>query len=202
MNEIILLALVIVGVPLIYYLINRKEEHQLNKATYIENFIYPKKINESLKEKYPFLSNENIEEIVLGLKQYFLICSLTGNSNVSMPSQAVDLAWHEFILFTKKYNEFCELSFGRFLHHVPAEEMKSPDSAQKGIKLAWKVACKLESIDAVKPNKLPLLFSIDDKLNIPNGFVYKLNCNPSKNEYCAGGIGCASGCTGASCGSV
>lgn len=36
------------------------------------------------------------------------------------PSQQVDLAWHEFILFTKLYSEFCNAHFGRFIHHYPA----------------------------------------------------------------------------------
>jgi hypothetical protein len=36
-----------------------------------------------------------------------------------MPSQAVDTAWHEFILLTKNYADFCEKAFGKFLHHTP-----------------------------------------------------------------------------------
>jgi hypothetical protein len=35
------------------------------------------------------------------------------------PSQRIDLAWHEFILFTKDYQAFCLNYFGRFIHHVP-----------------------------------------------------------------------------------
>ncbi len=35
------------------------------------------------------------------------------------PSQRVDLAWHEFLLFTRLYLEFCTVHFGRFLHHDP-----------------------------------------------------------------------------------
>lgn len=35
------------------------------------------------------------------------------------PSQRVDIAWHEFILFTQTYHRFCEECFGRFIHHHP-----------------------------------------------------------------------------------
>jgi len=35
------------------------------------------------------------------------------------PSSRVDLAWHEFILFTRVYIEFCEQNFGRYIHHEP-----------------------------------------------------------------------------------
>ncbi len=35
------------------------------------------------------------------------------------PSHRVDLAWHEFILCTHAYQEFCMTHFGRFIHHFP-----------------------------------------------------------------------------------
>jgi hypothetical protein len=35
------------------------------------------------------------------------------------PSHIVDFAWHEFILFTRYYADFCETQFGRFVHHHP-----------------------------------------------------------------------------------
>ena len=35
------------------------------------------------------------------------------------PAQPVDLAWHEFILFTRLYATFCSHKFGRFIHHHP-----------------------------------------------------------------------------------
>ena len=37
------------------------------------------------------------------------------------PSHKVDMAWHEFILFTKAYADFCTNHFGRFIHHYPSE---------------------------------------------------------------------------------
>jgi hypothetical protein len=30
----------------------------------------------------------------------------------------IDEMWHEFILFTREYTEFCETYFGRYLHHL------------------------------------------------------------------------------------
>lgn len=32
---------------------------------------------------------------------------------------ALDLMWHNFILFTKHYQEFCKRYFGFFIHHSP-----------------------------------------------------------------------------------
>ncbi|MGB0525636.1 MAG: glycine-rich domain-containing protein [Flammeovirgaceae bacterium] len=38
------------------------------------------------------------------------------------PSMVVDLAWHEFILCTRLYAQFCQENFGRFIHHTPGGE--------------------------------------------------------------------------------
>ena len=35
------------------------------------------------------------------------------------PPKKVDKGWHEFLMFTKDYTEFCQRFFGRFIHHEP-----------------------------------------------------------------------------------
>lgn len=42
------------------------------------------------------------------------------------PSRQVDIGWHMFILFTQEYAEFCQRIAGRFLHHVPADDLTVP----------------------------------------------------------------------------
>ena len=49
--------------------------------------------------------------------------------------------------------------------------------------------------------RLPFIFALDALLEIPNGFVYSLNCrdnNAANSAYCAGDIGCGGGCGGSS----
>jgi hypothetical protein len=96
-----------------------------------------------------------------GLREYFQLCREARNRLVAMPSQVVDDAWHEFILFTRQYQQFCERGLGRFLHHTPAEAMRSPTDAQDGIKRAWRLACRRDGIDPKAPQSLPLLFALD-----------------------------------------
>lgn len=43
-----------------------------------------------------------------------------------MPSKLVDGAWHEFILDSVSYVEFCDQAFGEYLHHTPEETMGTP----------------------------------------------------------------------------
>lgn len=127
-----------------------------------------------------------------------------------MPSQVVDVAWHEFILFTRDYAAFCDKAFGRFLHHTPAEAMASQQQAGDGIRRAWRLACLLAGTDPTHPHTLPRLFKLDAKLRIPDGFIYQRYCEPHKQTgraaaaaaggaviYCASHIGCGGAASGA-----
>jgi hypothetical protein len=51
------------------------------------------------------------------LKRYMWLCVTSGKPLV--PSKVIDEIWHNFILFTMDYAEFCETILGRFLHHRP-----------------------------------------------------------------------------------
>ena len=42
---------------------------------------------------------------------------------VATPSSRIDDAWHEFILHTKDYGEFCRDRYGRLVHHVPTSPL-------------------------------------------------------------------------------
>ena len=60
-----------------------------------------------------------------GLREWFICCAWRGRTILGMPSRAVDEAWHEFILDTLTYSEFCDKAFGDYLHHTPDEAMTS-----------------------------------------------------------------------------
>ncbi len=47
------------------------------------------------------------------------------NKVVLSPSLLVDLAWHELILFTRAYEQFCLSKLGRFIHHTPDDNKES-----------------------------------------------------------------------------
>ncbi len=163
------------------------------REAFIEAFRFPDAVLEKTAARYPHLDAGGRRLVERGLRDYFHACNDAGRQLVSMPSQVVDVAWHEFILFTRRYQEFCGKSFGRFLHHTPAEAMRSPTEAQEGIRRAWRHACKRQQIDPRQPERLPLLFAIDGLLAIGDGFRYELDCTRSEGHpYCAGHIGCGS----------
>lgn len=184
-----------------------KRRRAAHRARRIDAFVFPGSIRQKLIDTYPHLTEQDTALVMSGLREYFHLCNSAPNRMVSMPSQVVDVAWHAFILFTRQYQIFCRQALGRFLHHTPAEAMSMPTAAQRGIKTAWRIACARERIDPRHPDRLPLLFALDEQLNIPDGFKYALDCRSSgSGAYCASHIGCGSGCAsgcagGASCGS-
>ena len=197
----------IIIVSFVAYRIYRKKMR--NRRGYlIDTFQFPETISQKIIERYPHLSAQQTLLVMDGLRDYFHVCNLAGKKMVSMPSQVVDVAWHEFILFTKQYENFCQKALGQFLHHTPAEAMHSPTVAQSGIKTAWKICCQRENLTPGSPTRLPLLFALDNKLEIPDGFNYALDCTTlGTGDYCATHIGCTgsgsgstSGCGGDSSG--
>jgi hypothetical protein len=165
------------------------------RERFIQAYAFPQRLNRTLLERYPHLDEQQAARAVLGLRQYFQLCRQAKRRLVSMPSQAVDVLWHEFILHTRQYQQFCRQGIGHFLHHVPSEAMRSPTVAQQGIRRAWRLACARERITPKAPERLPLLFALDAELAIADGFRYSLNCRDGRSgDYCAGHIGCSSGC--------
>lgn len=175
------------------------------KRQFIETYEFSNALKAKFANSNKFSEPSQQELVFTALRDYFYICHRADKLMVSMPSQIVDDAWHQFILFTKDYNDFCLKAFGRFLHHTPAEAMETETQAQAGIKRAWHFRCERENLNQNHPDRLPLIFAIDSTLNIENGFLYSLNCLPTSNHddrainmgYCATHIGCggSSGCS-------
>ncbi|GAB4256714.1 MAG: hypothetical protein Kow0065_05630 [Methylomicrobium sp.] len=196
------LLIIIFGIAaslFIYRLVERSNDKRREK--YIDRYYFHKGIKAKLAQRYPNLSDQQLELILKGLREYFQVCRQARKKLVSMPSQAVDEAWHQFILSTRLYSEFCNKAFGYYLHHTPAEAMPTSTIAKEGIKRSWRLACAREKIDPRRPTQLPLLFAIDGLLAIPNGFFYQLNCREHAERrgntiYCAGDIACSTGCIG------
>lgn len=164
------------------------------RQSFVNTYRFPVGLRLKLKKLYPLYTEQQWREVFDGLRDWFRISQLARKRPLSMPSQAADVAWHEFILFTRDYHAFCARALGRYLHHVPAEAMQSPTLAQEGIRRAWRLACALERIPARQPPRLPRLFGLDARLAFPGGFTYVVDCMLDKSGYCAGGIGCSSGC--------
>jgi len=105
----------------------------------------------ALSRTDPDLAPQLQQTVMEALRDWFIIRQRAGRQRLSMPSQAVDTAWHAFILDTRRYAVFCKQAFGRFLHHIPAEAMARPTVAQEGLRRTWRYAYALEGIHPRKP---------------------------------------------------
>ena len=189
-----------IGIVVCFLLLRRHRWKKRNR--YIEAYEFPESIQEKLTKKYPQLSDADVQSVMTALKDFFIICNARSKQMVSMPSQVVDVAWHEFILYTRQYKEFCDLGLGGFLHHTPADAMQATCQKRedlkgccmsKGLEWCWQLSCAHEGMD--HPAWLPLLFSIDEDLQITDGYTYDLqqcidgryDCSPDARKLSSSG---------------
>jgi predicted pyridoxine 5'-phosphate oxidase superfamily flavin-nucleotide-binding protein len=52
-------------------------------------------------------------------KRFIVLCTVTADVACEMFSVRVDEAWHQFILYTAEYTDFCRRYFGRYVSHRP-----------------------------------------------------------------------------------
>ena len=163
---------------------------QLRRDRYIREFALPRGLYERLRKRRPQLDAKDCALVARGLRQFFLAYLHSGRRFVSMPSQLADDLWHEFILYTKAYDAFCKQAFGRFLHHTPAVVLGTDKQDNQGLRRVWWHACKEENIDPVKPQRLPLLFALDAKFGIGDGFIYAPDCRALREAGVSGNVHC------------
>jgi hypothetical protein len=109
-------------------------QRRSRRQTYIESYGFPPGVRQRVRKRYPHLTDAQLELMMQALREYFHLCRKAGNRLLAIPSQVVDAAWHELILFTRNYRAFCQRALGRFLHHTPTTEAStSPTQASEGI---------------------------------------------------------------------
>lgn len=155
-----------------------RRDQALRRETFIREAQLPHGLYEALRKRRPDLSLKDCQLVGSALRQFFLAHLKSGRRYVSMPSQVVDDLWHEYILYTRNYEQYCRRAFGRFLHHTPAAVLSGGGrQADAGLRRCWWYVCKLENINPRKATRMPLLFALDNKLGIAGGFIYALDCS-------------------------
>ena len=164
-----------------------RANRRLKRQEYVRGFAWPPGLLDKLQARHPGFTRKETALVSQGLRQFFLAYLQSGNKYVAMPSQVADDLWHEFILYTRAYQEFCRQAFGGFLHHTPAVALAAGQTRDNaGLRRVWWFACRDESIDPRRPSRLPLLFALDTKLNIPGGYRYVPDCGELRRNGVAG----------------
>jgi hypothetical protein len=164
---------------------------EARRADFIRSYAFPKGLIEKLQQLRPGLPAKDGQLVARALRHFFLAHLKSGRQFVAMPSQVTDDLWHEFILYTRHYDRFCKQAFGRFMHHTPAVVLATAQRDNTGLRRTWWQCCKEENINPRKPTRLPLLFALDAKLGIENGFRYAPDCSALRaggdgSVYCGG----------------
>ncbi|MFC5419467.1 glycine-rich domain-containing protein [Bosea eneae] len=165
---------------------------RLRRAEFIRRYPWPRGLLDKLDAHHPGFTRKETALVSEGLRQFFLAYLNSGRREVAMPSQVADDLWHEFILYTRDYGRFCNQAFGRFLHHTPAVALREgAPSDNSALRRVWWHCCRDENIDPIRPTRLPLLFALDTKLKIANGFAYTPDCealrrNGDRGTQCGG----------------
>ncbi|WP_031434279.1 glycine-rich domain-containing protein [Methylomarinum vadi] len=189
------MSIVVIGVVvtlLIFLVVVVHRRRMRYRVDFIRTYTFPPGLYDKLQKRRPELSPKDCQLVGRALRQFFLAYLKGGCRFVSMPSQVVDDLWHELILYTRHYDAFCKRAFGRFLHHTPAIVLGKNRQNNTGLRRVWWQTCREENIDPRKPSRLPLLFDIDKRLNIADGFVYVPDCRAVRNDsqgatpYCGG----------------
>lgn len=165
------------------------------RADFIRAYAFPKGLIEKLQQRRPGLAAKDGQLVARALRQFFLAHLKSGRRFVAMPSQVADDLWHEFILYTRHYDVFCKQAFGRFLHHTPAVVLAHDPHDNAGLRRVWWQCCKEENINPTKPTRLPLLFALDAKLGVADGFHYTPDCSALRSPQ-TGGASSATHCGG------
>jgi len=89
------------------------------------------RIKDRVLKNEPGLTNEEWQWRWFELKRYFLMCAVL--KGVPMYSTKVDAVWHEMLMFTREYEQFCQQFCGVFIHHAP----HAPGAVQDPSDRAW-----------------------------------------------------------------
>lgn len=76
-------------------------------------------IEKLLKERIVDTATE-AELLFREVKRYIVLAYEDPSLVWRMHSLRVDEAWHQFILFTAQYVDYCQRFFGRYVHHAPS----------------------------------------------------------------------------------
>ena len=142
-------------------------------------------LKEKLLMENKFLSSEEFEQVFIEFKKYVFLVAVN-KSNLAMMSKKVDQVWHQFILFTKEYQSFCNSILGFFLHHIPRTRFSLIDSESES---------NFIHLYRETFGPIPKIWNIQDNKRFQNADCSSscgADCNASCNASC--GADCNASC--------
>ena len=129
----------------------------------IKQYAMPAGLTEKCVDSGVFNSKSEYNVAADECKKWLALCVVFANSGteLGMISEKVDEVWHQFILFTLSYHNFClNFNSGHYLHHVPNGDQGSNISSRQSVdnfKKAYE-AC-FGKLNAIWPQRTHDIFS-------------------------------------------
>jgi len=86
------------------------------------------------------ISQETAGQLFDDTKRFLYLCA--ASEEPISPNETLDFGWHEFIIFTEDYTDFCQKYFGHFIHHRPRNP-DAPSNKREGGRRAVRLARQL-----------------------------------------------------------
>jgi len=144
-------------------------------------------LEEKLLQNGKFKSKEDYQKAFVEFKKYAALVKISGKK-LGMTSKEIDEVWHQFILFTKEYHNFCDKFLNGYMHHSP-----NISSTPKN-KMKQETKNLVSAYKAVFGN-IPTIWGIEGSW-CNSGCGGCAGCGSGTSD-CSGGSGC-SGCNACS----
>ena len=174
-----------------YYIDSVKTYQHITKNHFLDTYFFPLALSKILIEKYPHLKRNEVEEVLESIKEFYRFHI---NKDLSipryMPSHVLDFACQTFFEMPSSSSFFRNFSpSDKRYHRVIPQSTSSGSKEFITVLLAgqydehtnsiisemWCYCCDKKGIDPFFPSSFPSFFTLDKRLNIPSGFVYKLD---------------------------
>ena len=172
-----------------YFKVTIKTYKDFRRNHFIDTYVFPEELSKLLSKKYPHLLEYEVAEILEMMKEFYRFQTNEKPSEPSyMPSLSVDFACKTFSDMPKSSRFFKRISLSKKkyyrvlpkattinLNEVTTYFLSEHDEEQINPKIfeIWCYCCEKEDINPFSPQSFPYLFTLDEKLKIPSGFIYK-----------------------------
>ncbi|WP_203790948.1 hypothetical protein [Paractinoplanes rishiriensis] len=146
------------------------------RLAFINAYQFPASVRLRFAGHHEALSAEKVSTVEAATRQWFRLAARQPKARLAMPSMIVDDMWHELVLHTRDYEQFCQTAFVSFLHHTPESAVSAESAAANrvaGLAMTYRLA---QQDEGGAPGGLPLLFRVDQELNIGGGRRYLADC--------------------------
>ena len=163
---------ILVYVAIIYYWLTRKRR----RREFIENYSFPSALDVSLSR----FSVSEKEQVLEGLRAYFLLLTQAHNVKFFVPSKVLLETWRAFIELDE-YKKFSKKAFGVVIIPPTRSKKIKKDTLRNAFKTVWSLAQEQEGKEKTS-QKLPSIFNLDRVLAVPKGTLYRFKKNKERGS--------------------